>query len=694
MTDADLNNSLDTTTSETEEMTWANTFAGVNLSVSENTAMKQVQAVFDKWAGTDEDKIRQLLELTDKHKNTFLMKVVGAGMVNLATMLLGDENKNVQNDSGWTLLYQAVYNDDERMVRMLLNRNVDVNLPNNDGWTPLYQAVFKKNKRMVQMLLEKADVNIQNKKGWTALHLAVFNGDEDLVEELLNKKEINISLLNKDGQTPFSMAASNRDARIIEKLAKKMKADALQEEINRMGGSSEIQKFLKKTLGAKYKEPQKQSETVEDKKVDAEKTQEQKPAEPVKVEPVAEAKPIVEKTAKPVKPINEKSVAPIVVEPTKPVEEVIVINTKPAKPVVKTPVEKKTPQAKPSVTEPKKKQPKIGLFGKLKRKLMKYWFFSWGKINWNASDEEIAAQVKKFIEAGADVNARNDDNDTMLILAAAEGKLETVKMLLANGADPNLKGEDDDTALHQAAYNGYDDIMDALIKKGARLNEVNTYGETPLMDVIGAGKVAVACKMMDMDGIDLNLQDNSGNSALIVAIKAKQSIIAKKIANKNGVDLNLQDENGDSALMLAGLEGDKDLIEILVSRHANENLVNEKGLTVSEQLRAAGKKATLADLKSAILARDRADCLEEEHQQEMQLAAAQKLKSGITINLDDNKERGELRKAIADAQKALRRTTEKRKKTAQEIHAPRDYGDSAEARRRWGRMKKEEDRRG
>ena len=639
MTGADLNNTSDTTeASETKEMTWANTFAGISLSVSENTAIKHVQKLFDEWAGTDEDKIRQLLELTDKNGNTFLMKVVGAGMVNLATMLLGDENKNVQNNSGWTLLYQAVYNDNEKMVQMLLEKGVDVNIPNNDGWTPLYQAVFKRNKRIAKMLLERDDVNVnaQNKKKWTALHLAVFNGDTDLVEELLNKEGIDISLLNDEGQTPFLMAALNKDTRIVEKLAKKMDVDVLQAEINRIGENSEIQKFLKQILGKKYKEPQRQPETVEDdntaekKAAETEKKQEQKPTEEVQAEPVAEeVKPIVKKeVAKPVEKVTP------VVEKNEPVEKKNVIPpvaVEKARPVVETAAEEIV-QAEPS-KKTERKQPKVGLFGKIKRRLMKHWFFSWRKIDWNASDKEIAAQVKRLIEAGADVNARNDDDDTMLILAATEGKLETVKVLLENHADPNLKGHNDDTAMHWAAGNGYDDIVDELRKKGARLNEINAEGRTPLIDAIKAGKVAVASKIANMEGvdlnlqdsegrsalivainvgrvslaskisdtgIDLNLQDSEGNSALIAAIKAKQSIIAKKLANKPGVDLNLQDNDCNSALMLAAQEGDEDLMLFLVERGANVNAKNKKEKTVLQQLEVAGKHDLCEKIKRAV----------------------------------------------------------------------------------------------
>ena len=51
---------------------------------------------------------------------------------------------------------------------------------------------------------------------------------------------------------------------------------------------------------------------------------------------------------------------------------------------------------------------------------------------------------------GAELDTRDDSQETPLILAAAYGHPKVCAMLLALGADPSLKDEDGDTALDSA----------------------------------------------------------------------------------------------------------------------------------------------------------------------------------------------------------------------------------------------------
>jgi hypothetical protein len=55
--------------------------------------------------------------------------------------------------------------------------------------------------------------------------------------------------------------------------------------------------------------------------------------------------------------------------------------------------------------------------------------------------------VKTLIEAGADVNAKSDEGDTALHLAAFDGKLDLVRALVAGGANLDAKDAAGLTAL-------------------------------------------------------------------------------------------------------------------------------------------------------------------------------------------------------------------------------------------------------
>ena len=92
--------------------------------------------------------------------------------------------------------------------------------------------------------------------------------------------------------------------------------------------------------------------------------------------------------------------------------------------------------------------------------------------------------VKMFLDAGTDVNAKDDEGWTPLHGAASEGHKEIVEMLITNDADVNAKTTWGGTPLHRAAIYGYKEIAEVLIAAGADVNakydDGNQKWETPL----------------------------------------------------------------------------------------------------------------------------------------------------------------------------------------------------------------------
>ena len=63
------------------------------------------------------------------------------------------------------------------------------------------------------------------------------------------------------------------------------------------------------------------------------------------------------------------------------------------------------------------------------------------------------AQVRKLIEAGADVNTVDKDGTTPLMHAVLESDVRMMKLLIDKGANVNMKNAQDSTALMYAATN-------------------------------------------------------------------------------------------------------------------------------------------------------------------------------------------------------------------------------------------------
>ncbi len=82
----------------------------------------------------------------------------------------------------------------------------------------------------------------------------------------------------------------------------------------------------------------------------------------------------------------------------------------------------------------------------------------------NSARDGNSKVVELFLQAGMDVNTKNADGQTALMLSAYSGHTDTVKLLLKHGAFINVIDKFGDSALSWAAAEDHTDIVNLLKK--------------------------------------------------------------------------------------------------------------------------------------------------------------------------------------------------------------------------------------
>ena len=192
--------------------------------------------------------------------------------------------------------------------------------------------------------------------------------------------------------------------------------------------------------------------------------------------------------------------------------------------------------------------------------------------------------VKFLISRGADVNATDKQEKTVLMRAVEHGaQKEVVKSLIDNGADVDAADKSGRTVLMYAARNrASKEVLELLIENGASVNAVNAHGTTVLDYAIANEASKEVVEFLIKKGADVKLMDKKGEITLILAIRGCTPIskdVLELLIN-NGVDVNLVDEDGTTVLMHAAASRvSKEVIELLIANGADVNAKNKRGVT-------------------------------------------------------------------------------------------------------------------
>lgn len=167
--------------------------------------------------------------------------------------------------------------------------------------------------------------------------------------------------------------------------------------------------------------------------------------------------------------------------------------------------------------------------------------------------------VRLLLSDGADIEMRDTDERTPLLLATRQDAVEIARLLIEAGADVNAKDAIQDTPFLYAGAEGRDAILRMILATGrANLRDTNRYGGMALIPASHHGHPSTVRILLDTN-IDIDHVNNLGWTALIEAV-----------------------------ILSDGGPVHQEIVGLLVDAGANPNIPDRDGVTPLEHARRLG----------------------------------------------------------------------------------------------------------
>ncbi|MBN2523110.1 MAG: ankyrin repeat domain-containing protein [Bacteroidales bacterium] len=191
---------------------------------------------------------------------------------------------------------------------------------------------------------------------------------------------------------------------------------------------------------------------------------------------------------------------------------------------------------------------------------------------WNGDLDKI----KELVEENNDlVDARLKNEETMLTLAAWRGNYDMAEYLVSKKANVNCRNDWQNTPLHNAAQKGYNDIITLLLNNGANVNARGTNGNNSLFFAVENDHLESAQLLLKAGG-NIHATNDYDQTPLARASWNGNAEIIRFLA-ENGADVNFANSNGNTIMHNLASGGHSEAIKIIQGYGANANRINSDG---------------------------------------------------------------------------------------------------------------------
>jgi len=201
-------------------------------------------------------------------------------------------------------------------------------------------------------------------------------------------------------------------------------------------------------------------------------------------------------------------------------------------------------------------------------------------------------QLRLHIADRADLDARNADGRTALLVATVARQPKAVELLALSGADIHAtEAKIGWTVLHNEVLRGHIETARLLIAKGADVNALDNGHRAPIIWAAGGGQLPAVELLLD-SGADIKTRTAMGWTPLHVAAAiAYGEMIALML--ERGAEVDACDANGETPLHYSASKGHVAGAQLLIQHGADVNTKDSNGRTPLHYARANGHAAVV-----------------------------------------------------------------------------------------------------
>lgn len=159
--------------------------------------------------------------------------------------------------------------------------------------------------------------------------------------------------------------------------------------------------------------------------------------------------------------------------------------------------------------------------------------------NYSALERALSNGNREILQvllwAKADVNSRDRDGQTPLMMIGEDTTSEMIWDLINAGAKVNLRDHDGDTALITVAEVENVEALKVLLDAGAKVNETNNDGATALI-VAAKADLVHNVRALILAGANVNARDKEGKSALMYAIDDDHKAVVRLLKAHGAIE--------------------------------------------------------------------------------------------------------------------------------------------------------------